>query len=460
MKRFLLALLLLLSVPAFAQVRDDVQQPGENPRFRDFTGQSSAPASPGTGKFRVYMDASGNLMKKNSAGTVTAIGATPGGSPNQLQYNNNGAFGGMSGTAWTPASSPNFTFTSQAGTDTLAKFKNVNAGTPSVGLVSFDSEQRNIAINDSGGNLVGFFGRESGNGLNIEGWTAAGVTINAHAGANRPIKFQQNATEILRFISTGIQLQDGLGLLDANGNTQIAFTKTASAVNYLNVTNAASGNSPTLSAAGAGTNLDINLSPKGTGVVKVGSNISLDGSNNRIIVYNLRVPYSGNPAVTYTDINTDVNGYVNFAKVSINTALGQGQGKFQIDGTSTTVPARIASDAILGWQNSTNAGSGSTDVGYGRYAAGKGEINNGTLIGTTASNARDLLHRRSYLVETSTNPSASDLTIAGSNTKDVVSAYMTNDKLVFAYNNGGTVTYLSIPLDGSTTTWTHSTSAP
>lgn len=38
--------------------------------------------------------------------------------------------------------------------------------------------------------------------------------------------------------------------------------------------------------------------------------------------------------------------------------------------------------------------------------------------------------------------------------------YRKNDKLVFAHNSGGTIYYLNIPLDGSTTTWTHSTTAP
>jgi hypothetical protein len=38
--------------------------------------------------------------------------------------------------------------------------------------------------------------------------------------------------------------------------------------------------------------------------------------------------------------------------------------------------------------------------------------------------------------------------------------YRKNNKLVFAYNNAGTLTYLAIPLDGTTTTFTHSTTAP
>ena len=36
----------------------------------------------------------------------------------------------------------------------------------------------------------------------------------------------------------------------------------------------------------------------------------------------------------------------------------------------------------------------------------------------------------------------------------------TADKLVFAYNTGGVMTYITLDLDGSDTTLTHGTSAP
>lgn len=63
------------------------------------------------------------------------------------------------------------------------------------------------------------------------------------------------------------------------------------------------------------------------------------------------------------------------------------------------------------------------------------------------------------MAERSADPSAADLT-SGANAKDRAQWYMKNDKLVCAYNNSGTVTFITIPLDGSTATWTHSTSAP
>ena len=54
---------------------------------------------------------------------------------------------------------------------------------------------------------------------------------------------------------------------DTNGNEEIIFTTTASAVNELTVANAATGNNPNVSASGGDANVGINLTPKGTGAV-------------------------------------------------------------------------------------------------------------------------------------------------------------------------------------------------
>ena len=54
---------------------------------------------------------------------------------------------------------------------------------------------------------------------------------------------------------------------DSNGNEEIIFTATASAVNELTVANAATGNNPNVTASGSDANVGINLTPKGTGAV-------------------------------------------------------------------------------------------------------------------------------------------------------------------------------------------------
>jgi hypothetical protein len=79
---------------------------------------------------------------------------------------------------------------------------------------------------------------------------------------------------------------------DSNGNEEIKFTTTASAVNELTVANAATGNAPEISSTGDDTNIDIKITPKGTGKVVLdgikypnadgssGQVLSTDGSGN------------------------------------------------------------------------------------------------------------------------------------------------------------------------------------
>jgi hypothetical protein len=75
-----------------------------------------------------------------------------------------------------------------------------------------------------------------------------------------------------------LRLTSGAAIDDANGNELIKFPSTvASAVNELTVSNAATGASPSISATGGDTNIDITLTPKGTGAVKT-DNLSLNGN--------------------------------------------------------------------------------------------------------------------------------------------------------------------------------------
>ena len=62
----------------------------------------------------------------------------------------------------------------------------------------------------------------------------------------------------------------GTSILDTNGNELFLLTATGSAVNELTYANAATGNGPTFTASGE-TNVDININPKGSGVLKSGS---------------------------------------------------------------------------------------------------------------------------------------------------------------------------------------------
>ena len=58
-------------------------------------------------------------------------------------------------------------------------------------------------------------------------------------------------------------------ILDENSNEQVKFATTGSAVNEFTVTNAATSGSPALSVTGGDTNVDMTLTPKGTGRVTI-----------------------------------------------------------------------------------------------------------------------------------------------------------------------------------------------
>ena len=62
----------------------------------------------------------------------------------------------------------------------------------------------------------------------------------------------------------------GTSILDTNGNELALLTATSSAVNEITLANAATGNGPIISSTGE-TNVDLNLNPKGSGVLKSGT---------------------------------------------------------------------------------------------------------------------------------------------------------------------------------------------
>ena len=65
-----------------------------------------------------------------------------------------------------------------------------------------------------------------------------------------------------------IDFDDAHGIRDENGNEQLIFETTGSAVNHIDVTNAATGSGAQIGAVGGDSNLNLKLRPKGTGVIE------------------------------------------------------------------------------------------------------------------------------------------------------------------------------------------------
>ena len=68
--------------------------------------------------------------------------------------------------------------------------------------------------------------------------------------------------------SQNIIIDDAHGILDENNNEQVIFQTTSSAVNFVELTNSATSNNPSISANGSDTNVGLEFSTKGTGAIK------------------------------------------------------------------------------------------------------------------------------------------------------------------------------------------------
>ena len=76
--------------------------------------------------------------------------------------------------------------------------------------------------------------------------------------------------------SHNILIDDAHFIADENGNEQIIFQTTSSAVNQFDVTNAATGNAPEISATGGDTNISLKITPKGSGQVLLDGNVGVE----------------------------------------------------------------------------------------------------------------------------------------------------------------------------------------
>ena len=75
--------------------------------------------------------------------------------------------------------------------------------------------------------------------------------------------------------SQNILIDDAHFIGDENGNEQIIFQTTSSAVNQIDITNAATGSGPSIIATGDDTNIDLTINPKGSGTVNIDSNVEI-----------------------------------------------------------------------------------------------------------------------------------------------------------------------------------------
>lgn len=174
------------------------------------------------------------------------------------------------------------------------------------------------------------------------------------------------------------------GMLDVNGQTLgdgtlelMEFTEVASAVNQVNIANAATGNAPGMKAEGDDVNVDLLLAGKGTGKVQIGSSdfdvasgditvsgtvdgrdVATDGTKLDGIETAATADQTGAQIKTAYEAEANAFTDAQFTKLAgIETAATADQNADEVDDTWTTKKFVTADDlTVLGNTSGTNTG--------------------------------------------------------------------------------------------------------
>ena len=191
-----------------------------------------------------------------------------------------------------------------------------------------------------------------------------------------------------------IDFDDDHGIRDENANEQLIFQTTSSAVNHIEMTNAATGNDPKVAAAGGDSNVDLAIAPKGSGEVVVGTgsaaatittsgayDLTLDtnsGTNSGTIT----ITDGANGAITATPNGTGevvVGGNTNPGTLALNCESNSHGIKLQSPAHSSSQSytlkfptGNVTADRFL--KVASVSGSGTTGVGQLSFA----EVSGGT----------------------------------------------------------------------------------
>ena len=139
---------------------------------------------------------------------------------------------------------------------------------------------------------------------------------------------------------TAPKFADGGFIADANGNESVVFGTTSSAVNEVKITNAATGNDPLIAANGGDTNIDLAISPKGSGELVIGTGSST-GAITTSGAYDLVLDTNSGTNSGSITITDGANGNINLAP--------NGTGQVQAGGAQlATMGKSIAMALIFG----------------------------------------------------------------------------------------------------------------
>lgn len=170
-------------------------------------------------------------------------------------------------------------------------------------------------------------------------------------------------------------------LLDTNSNEFLKVSATASAVNEFTATNAATGNPPKISATGGDTNISFQTQTKGTGTTQI-----LDGNGNEVIIAGAAVASAVNE-VTITNAATGNDPSIAASGGDTNIDLnlqGKGSGGVVIGSGGAAITKCLKGSTTWDPGSIADAAATSTTVTVTGAVAGNPCIVSHTQLGANA----------------------------------------------------------------------------
>ena len=193
---------------------------------------------------------------------------------------------------------------------------------------------------------------------------------------------------------TAPKIVDGGFIADANGNEGLVLGTTSSAVNEIKISNAATGNGPTIAAQGDDNNVDFNLNAKGTGVVKFTTNtdrtlaLDFDGSSSGADTV-FAVNSTEDRTITYPDATDTLVGKATIDTLTNKTLTApvistiSNTGTLTLPTSTDTLVGKATIDTLT---NKTLTAPKIVDGGFIADANG----NEGLVLGTTTSAVNEI----------------------------------------------------------------------
>ena len=150
---------------------------------------------------------------------------------------------------------------------------------------------------------------------------------------------------------TAPKIADGGFIADANGNEAVVLQTASSAVNAIEITNAATGGAVVVGAMGDDSNIDIDITPKGTGEVNIAAG-NLNYAGTAVTATGAELNILDGVTSTTAELNT-LDGYtgsvteLNYLKALYDTGVTSTEYDY-LDGVTSNIQTQLNSAASTG----------------------------------------------------------------------------------------------------------------